>query len=182
MRRQTRETDVYVEVSTGPGSTEVATGDSVFDHMLRTLYFHARFSGTVRATWDLRHHLWEDVGITMGGQELRRFRENCARFHSTIVPMDESLVLCSVDVSRAFLSFDMDVREAEGFDPMLVREFMWALCRELGLTLHIVGMRVGGNTHHAVEASFKALGMCLAVRSGPLTGPRARRGHYDGRC
>ncbi|GGM75887.1 imidazoleglycerol-phosphate dehydratase [Thermogymnomonas acidicola] len=174
MRRQTRETDVYVEVSTGPGSTEVATGDSVFDHMLRTLYFHARFSGTVRATWDLRHHLWEDVGITMG-QELRRFRENCARFHSTIVPMDESLVLCSVDVSRAFLSFDMDVREAEGFDPMLVREFMWALCRELGLTLHIVGMRVG-NTHHAVEASFKALGMCLGSALRPSDRTESTKG------
>jgi len=160
MKRKTKETDIVVELGVKGG---VETGDKVLDHLLTALFFYMREEASVKASYDLRHHLWEDVGITLGeelGEKIKGKR--IARFGNVIMPMDDALVLVAVDISgRAYASVGLSPAEREeGFELTLVREFLWALARSLNATIHVKQLS-GINAHHVVEAAFKGLGVAL---------------------
>ncbi|KPU63010.1 imidazoleglycerol-phosphate dehydratase [Thermococcus sp. EP1] len=159
MRRKTRETDITVELGSGGG---IKTGDKVFDHLLTALFFYMREEVSVSAEWDLRHHLWEDLGIVLGEELREKIKgKKIARFGNAIIPMDDALVLVAVDISRPYLNLELDFKESEeGFEFTLVREFLWALARTLNATIHVKQLS-GVNAHHIVEATFKGLGVAL---------------------
>ncbi|USG99140.1 imidazoleglycerol-phosphate dehydratase HisB [Thermococcus argininiproducens] len=159
MRRKTRETDITVELGSEGG---IKTGDKVFDHLLTALFFYMREAVNVSAEWDLRHHLWEDLGIVLGEELREKIKgKKIARFGNAIMPMDDALVLVAVDISRSYLNLELDFKESEeGFELTLVREFLWALARTLNATIHVKQLS-GVNAHHIVEATFKGLGIAL---------------------
>ncbi|WP_258084153.1 imidazoleglycerol-phosphate dehydratase HisB [Thermococcus thermotolerans] len=159
MNRNTRETDVTVELDV---AGEVRTGDRVLDHLLTALFFYMGREAKVTASYDLRHHLWEDVGITLGEELRSKLPERFARFGNAVMPMDDALVLVAVDVSgRPYVSVELSFGEnEEGFEKALVREFLWGLARSLRATIHVKTLS-GTNAHHVVEAVFKGLGMAL---------------------
>jgi len=166
MRRTTRETDVEVELNlTG----EIETGDKVLDHMLTALFHYMGRSAEVKAEYDLRHHLWEDVGITLGEELRSKLPEKFRRFGSAIIPMDDALVIVAVDISgRPYVSVELSFEEGEeGFEKALVREFLWGLARSMKATIHVKTLS-GVNAHHVIEAAFKGLGVALgqAIREG----------------
>lgn len=152
----------------GAGAPDISASCGFLEHMLRLLAFHGRLSIKIRATGDVEvdyHHLVEDVGICMG-QALREAlgdKQGIARFGSAIVPMDDALCMAVVDLSgRPYLHFNVPVPCAKcgDFDTELVEEFMRALANHGQLTLHI-DLLHGSNTHHVIEATFKALALAL---------------------
>lgn len=160
MRRKTKETDITVEIGV---KGDIETGDRVFDHLLTALFFYMREEASVSARWDLRHHLWEDLAITLGEEVREKIKgKKIARFGNAIMPMDDALVLVAVDISgRAYASVELSPMEnEEGFELTLVREFLWALARSLNATIHIKQLS-GINAHHVIEAAFKGLGVAL---------------------
>jgi len=159
MRRKTKETDITVEIGV-KGSIE--TGDRVFDHLLTALFFYMRKKVNIKASYDLRHHLWEDLGIVLGEELREKIKgRKIARFGNAIMPMDDALVLVAVDISRPYLNLELDIKEnEEGFEVTLVREFLWALARTLNATIHVKQL-AGVNAHHIIEAAFKGLGIAL---------------------
>ena len=168
--RATSETDVTVTLGLdGDGAVSVATGVPFFDHMLDAFGRHGLFALTVEAEGDLEvdaHHTVEDVGICLGQAltEALGDRRGIRRFGSAIVPMDEALVLASVDISgRGQLHYAVDVPiELIGtFDTTLAKEFMVALATNGGMTVHVRRL-AGENAHHIIEAAFKALARALA--------------------
>jgi imidazoleglycerol-phosphate dehydratase len=168
--RKTGETDIMVGLGLdGGGRTDVATGVPFFDHMLDALGRHALADLTVRASGDLdvdSHHTVEDVGICLGKAfaEALGDKAGITRFGSATIPMDEALVLAAVDVSgRPFLSWDVEVPiEIIGtFDTTLAEEFMRAFATNAGVTLHVRSL-AGTNSHHIIEAAFKAVARALA--------------------
>ncbi len=176
--RSTKETSVTVSlVIEGSGRTEVSTGLPFFDHMLEQLGRHGGFDLSVAATGDLAvdaHHTVEDVGIVLGTCLARALgtKAGVRRFASTLVPLDEALVEVALDLSgRPFLAYDVPFAPdtaglgSPPFDPQLAEEFFRALVTSAGITLH-VRRREGRNTHHVVEATFKAVARALrdAVR------------------
>ena len=116
----------------------------------------------VKANRDLKHHLWEDVGITIGEEIKDKIKnKQIARFGNSIMPMDDALVLVSVDLSRPYLNFQTDIDEEEpGFEITLVREFLRSLSRTLDATIHVQKLS-GINSHHIIEAVFKGIGVAL---------------------
>ncbi|MFO8109615.1 MAG: imidazoleglycerol-phosphate dehydratase HisB [Thermoplasmata archaeon] len=158
MKRKTREVEISVSLEEGV----VDTGDEVLDHLLTSLSFYMEKELSVTASWDLRHHLWEDLGIILGEVLHDEIKDrNIMRFGSSVVPMDDALVLVSVDISRPYLNFDVDTAEPEkGFENTLVKEFLWALAKSFGVTIHVKQLN-GTNGHHVIEAAVKALGMAL---------------------
>ena len=176
--RTTKESEVHVELDLdGSGQAEVATGLPFFDHMLAQLARHGQIDLVVRTSGDLEvdaHHSVEDTGIVLGGALAAALDDKAGvrRFASASVPLDEALVDVALDLSgRAYLRYDVPFgREAHplgspGFEPQLAEEFWRAFVGSAGLTLHI-GLRHGRNTHHVLEASFKAVALALrdAVR------------------
>ena len=161
MIRNTKETQI--EVSLDTETTSVATGDPILDHMMKTLFFYMEKSVKIKCTYDLRHHLWEDLGITVA-EELSAYagKRHIKRFGTATMPMDESLVMVSLDVSRAYINFHVDFADSEGFEINLVYEFLWALARTMPLTLHVIMMH-GKNAHHITENIFKSLGVALGI-------------------
>ncbi|NJE85898.1 imidazoleglycerol-phosphate dehydratase HisB [Thermococcus sp. CX2] len=159
MRRKTKETDITVEIGVEGG---IETGDRVFDHLLTALFFYMEQNVSIRASYDLRHHLWEDLGIVLGEELREKIRgKKIARFGNAVMPMDDALVLVAVDISRPYLNLELDVKESEeGFEVTLVREFLWALARTLNATIHVKQL-AGINAHHIIEATFKGLGIAL---------------------
>jgi len=150
------------------GAPDISAGCGFLEHMLRLLAFHGRLNMKIRAAGDVQvdyHHLVEDVGICMG-QALREAlgdKQGIARFGSAIVPMDDALCMVVVDLSgRPYLHFNvpMPCAKVGDFDTELVEEFMRALANHGQLTLHI-DLLHGSNTHHVVEATFKALALAL---------------------
>ncbi len=167
--RKTRETDITVRLNLdGGGSSRLRTGLPFFEHMLSLLAAHGLFDLDVAAAGDLevdQHHLVEDLGLTLGQALLQAVRDKrgLARYGSSLLPMDESLVMVALDFSgRPYLAYGLSLRQKRlsGFDTELVPEFLRALAQSAGLTLHVVQM-AGGNTHHLLEAAFKALGRAL---------------------
>ncbi len=159
MNRKTYETDIRINNS---AELSINTKDVVLDHMLNALFFYMGLPVEITAKSDLRHHLWEDCGIAIGEFLAREFdRTQIARFGYVILPMDEALVLVSLDCSRSFVSIELDIRETEsGFEPGLFREFVNGLSRAFDLCIHIRQLD-GINAHHIIEASFKGMGKAL---------------------
>jgi imidazoleglycerol-phosphate dehydratase len=173
IRRETKETKVYVSLNLEGGDLEIDTGIGFFDHMLHALLFYAGFGGTVRCQGDLNvdgHHSVEDVGIVLGKalKEALGDKVGIRRFASSYVPMDESLEFCAVDVSgRPYLVLDAAMPQPMigDYDSCLTKEFMRAFAMNSGITLHLRSL-YGENAHHITEGLFKALGLSLkdAVR------------------
>jgi len=173
--RRTKETSIDAElVVEGSGRIEVGTGVPFFDHMLAQLAKHAGWDLRLQARGDLEvdtHHTVEDVGILLGAllAEALGDKAGVRRFASVAVPLDEALVEAALDLSgRPFLVYDVDPSpEGEafllgqpGFDPQLAEEFWRAFAGAASLTLHLRS-RSGKNTHHILEASFKAVARAL---------------------
>ena len=175
--RSTKETRIELSLDLdGDGAVDVSTGLPFFDHMLDQLGRHGSLGLSVRASGDLEvdaHHTVEDTGIVLG----QAFREalgdkaGVRRFASITVPLDEAAVEVVLDLSgRPFLHYDVDfpgekILGDPPFDPQLAEEFWRAFATAALVTLHIVMLR-GRNTHHIVEASFKAVARAIrdAVR------------------
>ena len=160
MKRETKEVNILVEIDK---KGKIETQDKVLNHLLKTLFFYMGKDVNIEGSSDLKHHLWEDMGITLGEEIKNKIKDKkIKRFGSAIMPMDDALVVVSVDISRPYLSFDTSWEEdEEGFEKSLIREFLWALARTLGATIHIKKLS-GINAHHLVEASFKGLGKALS--------------------
>ncbi len=185
--RATRETDVVVEIFLdGDGRADVSTGVPFLDHMLDAFGRHGLFDLTVRARGDTEvddHHTVEDVGIVLGCALRRSLGdlEGIVRYGSAIVPMDEALVLCAVDVSgrgQAHCDLRIPTERIGTFDTQLVKEFLIALAANAGVTLHVRQL-AGENSHHIAEAAFKALARALmaATRIDPrVTGVPSTKG------
>lgn len=169
VHRQTGETDVSVEWNLdGSGQGDIVTAVPFLDHMLHLLAAHGRFDLTVRAQGDTDvdyHHLVEDLGITLG-QVLDKSlgdKRGIRRYGSSLVPMDESLAGVVVDLSgRPFLVYPavLDNLRIRDFDLGLFRDFFKALTDHGRITLHI-HVLYGNNSHHMIEAVFKALARAL---------------------
>lgn len=179
-QRVTKETSVSLELSVdGTGQVNVSTGLPFFDHMLSQLGRHSGMDLVIKATGDLEvdaHHTVEDVGITLGEALYRALGDKVGvrRFASISVPLDEALIEVALDISgRPFLVYEVGTGTGAQafpigeppFDPQLAEEFWRAFVTAAALTLHI-RMRSGRNTHHILEASFKAVARALrdAVR------------------
>ncbi|MCS7264544.1 MAG: imidazoleglycerol-phosphate dehydratase HisB [Armatimonadetes bacterium] len=168
VERQTAETKVKVSVDiNGTGKVQVETGIGFFDHMLKTLLRHAWFDATVWAQGDTHvddHHTVEDTGIVLGQAIDKALgeRKGVQRFASAIVPMDEALVLCSVDLSGRGGAFVELPKEGKvgNFDVELAAEFFRALATNARITLHLKTLS-GENKHHILEAAFKACAVAL---------------------
>lgn len=177
IRRTTKETDIDLALNVdGTGAVEVDTGVPFFDHMLDAFGRHGLFDLKVGAKGDIdvdAHHTVEDVGIVLGQAFAQALgdKRGIVRFGSQFVAMDEALVLAAVDISgRGQLHYDVSVPiEIIGtFDTTLAKEFLIAFASNAGVTLHVVGFK-GENSHHIIEAVFKAVGrvLCEACAVNP---------------
>ena len=169
INRKTQETDISLELNIdGKGDYNIKTGVGFLDHMLESFARHGVFDLDVKCEGDLIvdcHHTIEDIGIVLG-QAIKNAigdKKQIVRYGSTILPMDESLVLVSIDLSgRPYLVFDyeFDVERVGYFDTDMVREFFYAISYSAGMNLHIKVLE-GGNAHHVIEAIFKAFAKSL---------------------
>ncbi|PIE09592.1 MAG: imidazoleglycerol-phosphate dehydratase [Rhodobacterales bacterium] len=177
--RKTNETDISVELNLdGTGVYDNQTGVGFFDHMLDQLSRHSMIDMTIRATGDLHiddHHTVEDTGIALG-QALREAlgdKAGIRRYGDCHLAMDDAQVRCALDLSgRAYLVCNLDIptQKIGGFDTELVREFFQAFSSAGGITLHLDRLH-GFNSHHIVEAAFKAT--ARALRTAVEPDPRA---------
>lgn len=167
--RKTAETDVYVKINLdGTGVNEISTGIGFLDHMLVLFSKHGRFDLTVRCNGDLEvdgHHTTEDIGIALGQafKEALGDKRGIKRYGSTILPMDEALILTAVDISgRPYLRYRMQIPApmVGDFDTELLREFVIAFAFNAGITLHVRRLD-GVNSHHIIEGTFKSLGRTM---------------------
>lgn len=172
-QRNTKETQIEVELDLdGTGEYEISTGIGFFDHMLEGFARHGLFDLDVTVQGDTHvdaHHTMEDTGIVLGQAFLQALsdKEGLSRFGYFILPMDDALVLASLDFSgRTYFSFDADLK-AERLGTMeteAVREFFMGLAAGAQMNLHIRQM-AGENTHHVVEAMFKAVAKAMDMAS-----------------
>lgn len=171
--RKTKETDVQVRFTLdGSGKADVKTGLPFLDHMLELVAVHGLFDLRVRASGDIevdQHHTVEDLGLVLGGaiDEALGDRKGLVRYASLEVPMDECLVSVALDLGgRPFFAHDLrpKTRIVGSFDSTLVPDFFIALTQGARCTLHIRQLQ-GGNTHHLLEATFKAFGRALDAAS-----------------
>ncbi|MCI8469100.1 MAG: imidazoleglycerol-phosphate dehydratase HisB [Eggerthellaceae bacterium] len=175
VERATKETSIVVELDLdGTGQVDAQTGVGFFDHMLCALGRHGLMDLTVRADGDVdvdAHHTVEDTGIVIGQALARALgdKRGVTRFGSSLLPMDEALVLAAVDLSgRGQLHWDVDLPfgMVGAFDTQLAKEFFIALATNAGATLHVREL-AGENAHHVIEASFKAVGRALRQACEP---------------
>lgn len=167
--RKTAETDIELSIDLdGTGVCHADTGIGFFDHMLNSFARHGLFDLDVTVKGDLYvdcHHTIEDTGIVLG-EAIRQAvgdKKGIKRFGSFILPMDETLVLCALDLSgRAYLNFDLPltVERVGTFDTEMVREFFYAVAVNSAMNLHIK-LLDGLNNHHIIEAAFKAFAKAL---------------------
>ena len=167
--RKTKETDISLHLNLdGTGSSSIHTGIGFFDHMLDGFARHGLFDLKVNVAGDLAvdcHHTIEDTGIVLGNaiKEAGGDKKGIRRYGSCILPMDETLVLCAVDLSgRPYLVFDGEfTTDRVGYmDTEMVKEFFYAISYTAGMNLHIRVLS-GGNNHHMIEAMFKAFAKAL---------------------
>ena len=167
--RKTAETDITLSLNLdGTGRGEIATACGFLDHMLTLFARHGRFDLTVHCqgdTWVDDHHTVEDVGICLGDAFARALGDlgGGNRYGSTILPMDEALLLTAVDLSgRGMLCCELDLptEKVGTFDTQLAEEFFLALTRRCQCTLHIRQL-AGKNSHHIIEGAFKSFGRAL---------------------
>jgi imidazoleglycerol-phosphate dehydratase len=168
--RSTKETDLRVRVDLdGRGDARVKTGIGFFDHMLEALARHGLLDLEVEARGDLHidgHHTVEDTGIVLGQAIAKALgdRAGIRRYADALVPLDEALVRCVMDVSgRPYLSYNIEISKWQmlgDYDVFLTPEFFRALVQNAGLTVHL-DLERGDNPHHIVEAAFKAFARAL---------------------
>ena len=168
--RKTAETGIQLRLELdGAGRADIRTGVGFLNHMLTLFAAHGRFDLDVTCEGDTYvddHHSVEDIGIALGEAVRKALGEKrgIRRYGSMLLPMDEALVLCAIDLSgRACLRMTAEIpsQKIGAFDTELVEEFFLAFTRSAGATLHIRQLD-GANSHHIVEAMFKAFGRALA--------------------
>lgn len=169
IERNTKETKIKATLNLdGSGKSETATGIGFFDHMLAGFSRHGFFDLTMQVNGDLEvdgHHSVEDAGIVLGTaiKEALGDKAGIKRYGSFLLPMDDALCLCAVDLcGRPYFAFDcmFSVERVGELDTELVREFFYAVSYSAGMNLHIK-MISGENAHHMIEAMFKAFGKAL---------------------
>jgi imidazoleglycerol-phosphate dehydratase len=166
--RETKETQVRLRLDLDGGDAAISTGIGFLDHMLDLLARHGRLGLQIEAKGDLEtsaHHTTEDIGICLGQaiDEALGDRARIRRYGSALVPMDEALGECAIDISgRPYCAFDADLPDVTiaGFDSELTEEFFRAVSSNTKLTLHL-WVRSGSNAHHMIEACFKAFARAL---------------------
>lgn len=169
LERTTNETRIKLTIQLdGRGENKISTGIGFFDHMLNLLAFRAGATLVVNCDGDLEidgHHTVEDVGIVLGQAISQALGDKSGinRYGEAVIPMDESLARCVLDISgRSFLVFNakFPCERIGGFETELTEEFFRALAFNAGITLHL-SVEYGKNTHHMIEALFKAAGAAL---------------------
>ena len=169
VKRKTGETDIQITLNLdGNGKSDVDTGIGFFDHMLISFAKHGLFDLSVKVAGDLNvdcHHTIEDTGIVLGQaiKEALGDKKQIKRYGSVILPMDESLILCALDLSgRPYLVFDAEFStdRVGYFDTEMVKEFFYAISYTAGMNLHIKQL-AGSNNHHIIEGMFKAFSKAL---------------------
>lgn len=167
--RKTKETDINLTLHIdGSGKCNISTGVGFFDHMLEGFSKHGFFDLDVNVNGDLQvdaHHTVEDTGIVLGQAiaEAIGDKQGMKRYGSFILPMDDALVLCAIDLcGRPYFQFDLEfpTEKIGSFDTELVREFFYAISYKCGMNLHMK-MLSGVNSHHIAEAAFKAFAKAL---------------------
>lgn len=167
--RVTGETDITVELDLdGTGTCLIDTGVPFFDHMLNAFGRHGLFDLTVRATGDIdvdAHHTVEDTGIVLGQAFTQALGDKAGitRFSDVCIPMDETLVQVAVDISgrgQAYCDLPIPTERVGSFDTELAVEFFYAFARDARVTLHVRELS-GANSHHIIEAAFKAAGRAM---------------------
>ena len=170
INRTTAETDIALTLNLdGEGNSVIDTGCGFLDHMLTLFAKHGRFDLTVTCKGDTKvddHHTVEDVGICLGDAFRKALGDGrgIARYGSMLLPMDETLALCAIDISgRACLVYNLDIPAPRvgTFDTELTEEFFAAFVRKADITLHLKKLD-GRNSHHIIEGAFKAFARALA--------------------
>ncbi len=179
VNRKTKETDISCTFTVeGTGKSNIATGIGFFNHMLEGFTRHGFFDLDMTIKGDLNvdgHHSVEDAGIVLGTaiKEALGDKKGIMRYGSTMLPMDDSLAMCAIDLSgRPYLVFDCDftVDKVGYLDTELVKEFFYAVSYSAGMNLHLKIM-YGQNNHHMIEAMFKAF--ARALDEATLKDPRS---------
>ena len=172
--RKTKETDIKMALNIdGSGQADIKTGIGFFDHMLEGFAKHGFFDLECKIDGDLQvdgHHTVEDAGIVLGQaiKEAIGDKKGIRRYGYFVLPMDDSLALCAVDLcGRPYFVFDCEfpVERVGGLDTELVKEFFYAVSYSAGMNLHI-RMLSGNNAHHMIEAMFKAFAKALDQATG----------------
>ncbi len=167
--RKTNETDIELQINLdGSGYAQIDTGIGFFDHMLISFAKHGFFDIKLTVKGDLfvdSHHTIEDTGIVLGQAIAKAVgdKEGIKRFGNFMLPMDETLVLCALDLSgRPYLVSDLNLTTPQVgyFDTEMVKEFFYAVSYSAGMTLHLKQLS-GSNNHHIIEAAFKAFAKAL---------------------
>ncbi len=169
--RTTKETDIFIKVVLdNKGTADIDTGIGFFDHMLTALSVHSGISMTIKVKGDLHvdcHHTIEDAGIALGQALYQALgsKSGIQRYGTFYIPMDESLAMCSLDLSnRPFLVFNCDFtnQSCGGYDLCMTEEFFRAFAFNGGITMHI-NLMYGTNDHHKAEAVYKAVAHALKI-------------------
>jgi imidazoleglycerol-phosphate dehydratase len=169
VKRVTKETDIYMKLNLdGDGKSDINTGIGFFDHMLTGFSKHGFFDLEVKIKGDLDvdgHHTVEDAGIVLGNaiREAVGDKRGIKRYGYFILPMDDALALCAVDLcGRPYLQFDCEFKDDKvgEFETTLVKEFFYAVSYSAAMNIHIK-MLSGDNSHHMIEAIFKAFSKAL---------------------
>lgn len=181
IERKTKETDIRIELGIdGTGKYAINTSIPFLDHMLSLMCKHGLFDLKIKAKGDIDiddHHTVEDAGIVLGKAVKQALGDmkGLSRYGQASVPMDEALAVVSLDISaRPYLVYKVEFpkkSKLKDFDPDLIEDFLQAFSGHAGITLHI-GVPYGRNTHHIIEAIFKALGR--ALRQAVTIDPRVR--------
>ncbi|MDO4831984.1 MAG: imidazoleglycerol-phosphate dehydratase HisB [Clostridia bacterium] len=174
IKRTTAETDISLKINLdGKGENKIDTGVGFLDHMLTLFARHGRFDLKLSCKGDLdvdAHHTTEDIGIALGKafSDALSDKRGIKRYGSTILPMDEALILTAADISgRSYLNYDLHIptEKVGDFDTELIEEFWLGFVRNADITLHIKQLE-GKNSHHIIEGTFKSVARTLkeAVR------------------
>ena len=167
--RKTGETDIQIKLDlNGSGVCDIDTGVPFFDHMLNAFGRHGLFDLTVHAVGDVEvdaHHTVEDTGILLGEAFCQALGDKAGitRFADSTIPMDETFVMAAVDISgrgQAYCDLPLPTERVGSFDTELAVEFFYAFARDAKLTLHVREL-AGENSHHIIEAAFKATGRAM---------------------
>lgn len=169
LARKTAETDIRLTLDLdGSGRSEIDSGCGFLDHMLTLFARHGRFDLTLQCDGDTNvdyHHTTEDIGIVLGQAFAQALgdKRGIRRYGSMLLPMDEALILCALDLSgRAHLEYALDIptEKVGDFDTELTKEFFYGFVRSAAATLHLRQL-AGENSHHIIEGAFKAFGRAM---------------------
>lgn len=187
VERKTTETDIKLTINLdGSGEADVDTGIGFFDHMLKSFAKHGLFDLEVSVKGDLivdGHHTIEDVGIALGeaiGKAIGD-KKSIKRYGSLMLPMDEALILCAIDLSaRPYLVFDCEFTSDKVgyFDTQMAKEFFYAISYSAGMNLHLKKIS-GENDHHIIEGMFKAFAKALdeaSIKDARITSVLSTKG------